>query len=151
MRSPGMFDRILKCSSYGLTAAAFVLLCLGSWKFVSARAPKQPALIVSESPMKALGDVAPRSVMYVSFPVENRSDKPIRVVGSIKCCLKEGCLSAEGLPQTIAGHSSASVRLRLATTRGGDFQNSIVLYTDSVNQPQFTLGVTGHLLPVPTS
>jgi hypothetical protein len=92
-----------------------------------------------------LDSVAPGESKTVEITLENRSNRPVRIIGAYLSC---ACDPLSSLPVTIQGRQSRCISVRMAVPpRIGRFSIPFELYTDADSQPVVYSELTGISVP----
>jgi len=98
--------------------------------------------------IQSIGEIENWDEIVFDVALENRSNRPITILGSSWICREAGCIAYDGPPQSIPPSSQGAVRLRLIprSTANGDFRLPVDFYTDCEGQPTLTVDITGHII-----
>jgi hypothetical protein len=96
-------------------------------------------------PAHVLGVVRFEEVREISFSLRNQSRESVQVLGANNLCGRV-CLTAQGLPISIAPNSEETIRVEVAAGNlPGKFTQTLTFYTDCPGQNEVSLTFKGTL------
>jgi hypothetical protein len=142
--------RLLRLAPVVLLLLALLLFGAGvaSLFGTTARDQERGALSV-DAPVKSFGDAPSGKRVALIFTLQNRSARPIRVVGAGLVCGLHGCLTTENLPLEVSPSSSRDLIVYVETGQPGHFAGELTIFSDSPGQLRTMLGVNGRVTENP--
>jgi hypothetical protein len=137
-----------------LIAMGLVILIFSGWllgglgAIPTAYAYLRGETLFVDSHMKSFGIVAPGDPITVSFDLENRGDRPLRIVGCEAGC---GCIVPDYLPFTLNPKESRAFSISILNRKKVDdnqirsFNSDLTLFTTNPNQSRLVLNVKGEI------
>lgn len=101
--------------------------------------------VTVDASTKDFGTAKVGETVSVNFLLTNRTDAPVRIVGSQQSCVRGGCVDARGLPVVIPARQAGEVRLAFKVISPCRYDGKVLLYTDCPDSPRVALGIVGTL------
>lgn len=122
------------------TAAALFLLSFHGNADHTSQSIQFPSLECSA------GTMSPLQTAVFSFPIQNCTSHPVRILGAAGICRAPGCVSVRGLPLTIPPLSNRPIAIEVnAGGEEGPFHLETTLFTDCAGQSELSVGVFGRV------
>lgn len=122
-----------------------LLISWGIWIISTMPRASNAGLIHLEAGETNFGHVKSGKSAAVELSIVNPSDLPRRLLGARQVCQAQGCVVADGLPITIPGRSTGTLRLVFHAMRPGQFVARLPVYTDCEDRSELEVRLNGYV------